>query len=65
MMWTPNTVATGHRGFQYSLGWMVSNNDTRNGDHPLLVYHAGGAIGASSILVIIPGPVSENGNIVC
>ncbi len=61
MMWTvPNNSNSTNDKWQYSLGWMVCNND--DDDDPLLVYHSGSAIGASSVIVIIPGPVSEKGS---
>lgn len=49
------------KGYRYSLGWFIEGDDSEGADVPLVAYHAGGAIGASSVLVIVPGPVSENG----
>ena len=47
--------------YRYSLGWFIERDVSEGVGVPLVAYHTGGAIGASSVLVIVPGPVSENG----
>lgn len=66
MMWTPVATNTGGN-YTYGLGWQIAKpaveqrSESNEPSSPLIVYHSGGTIGASSILVIIPGPVTENG----
>lgn len=70
MMWR-SVVKTGN-DYQYGLGWMITGGDSSEGngtvgniarrDPPLIAFHTGGAVGASSVLLIVPGPVSENGS---
>jgi serine beta-lactamase-like protein LACTB len=55
-MWSP-IVATDKKNVSYGLGWMIvkeqpsSVNESTIPDH---VYHTGGAVGATSVLIIIP-----------
>ena len=71
MMWTPTapkklSKTEGISGYQYGLGWMIySVNEKERVEggrsNPLIAYHTGGTVGASSVLVIIPAPpISAN-----
>jgi serine beta-lactamase-like protein LACTB, mitochondrial len=55
-MWSP-IVATNRKHVYYGLGWMVANEQTSAINQctiPAHVFHTGGAVGATSILLIIP-----------
>jgi serine beta-lactamase-like protein LACTB len=55
-MWSP-IVATNNKKTFYGLGWMVKNEQPSSVNEstiPFHVYHTGGAIGATSVLLIIP-----------
>ena len=55
-MWSP-MVATKKKNIYYGLGWMVVKEQLSSVDEfsiPFHVYHTGGAVGATSVLLIIP-----------
>jgi serine beta-lactamase-like protein LACTB len=55
-MWSP-IAATPKQNTSYGLGWMVVKEQTSSVDEftiPAHIYHTGGAVGATSILLIIP-----------
>jgi len=55
-MWSP-VVSTNRKNTFYGLGWMIANEQTSSVDQltiPKHIYHTGGAVGATSVLLIIP-----------
>ncbi|UJR26191.1 hypothetical protein I4U23_007534 [Adineta vaga] len=55
-MWSPIAV-TNNKNIFYGLGWMISKeriSSVNENTIPFHVYHTGGAVGATSVLLIIP-----------
>jgi hypothetical protein len=55
-MWSP-IVATDKKNTFYGLGWMIKTEQPSSVNEstiPSHIYHTGGAIGATSVLLIIP-----------
>lgn len=55
-MWSP-VVSTNRKYVSYGLGWMVADEQRSSIDEltiPSHVFHTGGAVGATSVLLIIP-----------
>lgn len=55
-MWSP-IVMTTKKGTSYGLGWMITKEQLSSVNESIIpahIYHTGGAVGATSILLIIP-----------
>jgi len=70
LLWTAEPVTVGKcvskhdTSTGYGLGWFVtSKKDSTSSDKDKIVYHTGGAVGASSILLIHPSTSREEGTL--